>query len=180
MAVLTSARAARAEGEYYDGKTDLLRHRGYVIGADLEGALPVDTHGVGVGGGGKLRGGAYGRVGSVHLVAEVGYGFERLVADEGAGKTAYDLTVNRAFAGFRVGWGRVVVPTVYLHAAYGWLDASNPRVHVPSGVGSDIGVALDFHFIEHYGFGVHAELAGIVPDPTPSWLAFGVHVERIF
>ena len=159
---------------------------GLELGADLEGAVPINIRNVNGndvrgGGGFKLRLGETFRAADLRITPEIGYGFDHLFANDDAGNPAYDWNLHRAFAGVRFGFGRFIVPVVYGHVGYGWRATNDPLIPQASGFAYDAGVALDLHIIPHFGFGAHAEVAGIDSQPyTPQWIALGLHAELVF
>ena len=206
VAVLAYSPSAHAQryygggggGYYYGGRgrtyeyayDDRRGTTGLELGADLEGAIPVHVPNVSGndvrgGGGFKLRVGETLRFGDLRLTPEVGYAYTHLFANEDAGYNTlgptYDWNLHRGFAGVRLGFGRFIVPVVYGHIGYGWRETGDPIVPQASGFAYDAGVALDLHIIPHFGFGAHAEVAGIDSQPyTPQWLALGLHAEVVF
>jgi hypothetical protein len=153
---------------------------------DGEGALPLmdrrfqsgnDLTG---GGGFKVRVGDQIRFRHVRFTPEIGYGYDHLFATDNE-TFSYAWDMHRVFAGARVGFGRIVVPTFYGHVGYGWRDTADPTVAEASGVAFDMGFALDFHLVPHLGFGGHVEYAAIEAEPySPRWLALGLHVDIAF
>jgi hypothetical protein len=153
---------------------------------DAEGAVPLmdrrfqsgnDLTG---GGGFKFRIGDQIRFPRLRVTPEVGYGFDHLFATDNA-TYSYAWDMHRLFAGARIGFGRVVVPTLYAHVGYGWRDTADPSVAAASGVAFDAGFALDFHVVRQFGFGGHVEYAAIDAEPyTPQWLALGLHADVAF
>jgi hypothetical protein len=153
---------------------------------DGEGAVPLmdhrfqDGNDLSGGGGFKVRFGDEIRFPRLRFTPEVGYGYDHLFATDNAGD-AFDWNMHRVFAGARVGFGRLVVPTFYGHVGYGWRDTADPTIAQTSGVAYDVGFALDFHVVRHFGFGGHVEYAGIDAQPyTPQWLALGLHADIAF
>jgi hypothetical protein len=153
---------------------------------DGEGAIPLmdrrfqSGNDLSGGGGFKVRVGETIRYPRLRFTPELGYGFDHLFATDNA-NTAYAWDMHRLFAGARVGFGRLVVPTVYGHVGYGWRNTGDPSVTEASGVAFDLGFALDFHVVPHLGFGAHIEYAAIDAEPyTPQWLALGLHADLAF
>src|ERR1019366_6399433 len=156
------------------------------VAFDGEGAIPLmdrrfqsgnDLTG---GGGFKVRVGEQIRFPRLRFTPELGYGYDHLFGTDNA-NNAFAWDMHRLFAGARVGFGRVVVPTFYGHVGYGWRDTRDPSVAQASGVALDVGFALDFHVVPHLGFGAHVEYAAIDAQPyTPQWLALGLHADLAF
>jgi hypothetical protein len=179
----TTARAERViivESEEYEPRHSLN------LAFDGEGAIPLmdrrfqSGNDLSGGGGFKVRVGEQIRYPRLRFTPELGYGFDHLFATDSAG-ASYAWDMHRLFAGARVGFGRLVVPTFYGHLGYGWRDTGDPTVNEASGLAFDLGFALDFHIIPHLGFGGHIEYAAIDAEPyTPRWLALGLHADLAF
>ena len=188
LAVPATARAdriivvepSRETPEYREGRGSL------DLAVDGEGAVPLmDRHfqsgnDVSGGGGFKFRVGDQIRFPRLRFTPEVGYGFDHLFATDNT-NTAYSWDMHRVFAGARIGFGRVVVPTFYAHIGYGWRNTGDPTVPQANGLAYDMGFALDFHIIRHLGLGAHVEYAAIDAQPyTPEWIALGLHADIAF
>jgi hypothetical protein len=196
VAVLAYSPSAHAQGYYQGGGgtrttyeyfyDDRRNTTGLELGADLEGAVPINIRNVNGndvrgGGGFKVRVGETFRFRDLRVTPEIGYGFTHLFANDDNDEPAYDWNLHRAFAGVRFGFGRFIVPVVYGHVGYGWRATNDPIIPQASGLAYDAGVALDLHLIPHFGFGAHAEVAGIDSQPyTPQWIALGLHAELVF
>lgn len=116
----------------------------------------------------------------LRFTPEIGYGYQHLFATDDAGES-FAWNTHRVFGGARLGFGWILVPTVYAHVGYGWRDTNDPTVPEASGLAFDAGLALDLHIIPHFGFGAHAEYAMIDSVPyTPHWLALGLHADLAF
>jgi hypothetical protein len=160
--------------------------RSFDLAFDGEGAVPLmdrrfqSGNDLSGGGGFKVRVGEQIRFPRLRITPELGYGFDHLFATDDAG-TAYAWDMHRVFAGARIGFGRVVVPTFYGHLGYGWRDTGDPTINEASGFAFDMGFALDFHVVPHLGFGGHVEYAAIDAEPSsPRWLALGLHADIAF
>jgi hypothetical protein len=170
----------REPPEYYEGRSSL------DLAFDGEGAVPLmdrrfqSGNDLSGGGGFKIRVGDQIRFPRLRFTPEIGYGYDHLFATDNQ-TFSYAWDMHRAFAGARVGFGRIVVPTFYAHVGYGWRDTGDPTVAQASGVAFDMGFALDFHLVPHFGFGGHVEYAAIDAEPyTPQWLALGLHADIAF
>jgi hypothetical protein len=157
------------------------------IGVDLEGAIPLnaptrDPDALQGGSGFKVRFGQVFHVPFLRITPEIGYGFDRLFGNGGDHYDSYGWDMHRVFAGARLGFGAIVVPTVYAHVGYGWRTTDDPSVPEGNGLAFDAGAALDLHLIRHFGFGAHAEYATIATGggTTPQWLALGLHIDVEF
>ena len=159
------------------------------LGFDVEGVAPVNPPTVpggnqaalAGGAGFKVRVGEQFRFPGIRFTPEIGYGFDHIWASDVAGNGfAWDM--NRIFAGARLGFGRIIVPVIYAHAGYGWRQTE--ATYVTGGNGGlafDVGGAIDFRVIRHFGFGVHLEYSQITTDvDQPQWVAVGGHADLIF
>ncbi len=161
----------------------------FQLGFDLEGAAPLNAPSVpgggpsaiGGGGGFKVRLGEQLRLPAVLLTPEVGYGFDHLWAADNLGN-GYDWSINRFFAGARLGFGRIIVPTLYAHVGYGWRQTDAAYVTgEDGGLAFDVGGALDFRVARHADLGVHLEYAQIaLSQDAPQWLGIGGHLDLLF
>jgi hypothetical protein len=180
-------RTARADRVVIEGSEGYYQARESLdLAFDGEGAVPLmdrrfqSGNDLSGGGGFKVRLGEQIRFPRLRFTPEIGYGFDHLFATDDNG-SAYAWDMHRVFAGARVGFGRLVVPTFYGHLGYGWRDTGDPTVNEASGLAFDLGFALDFHVVPHFGFGGHVEYAAIDAEPyTPRWLAIGVHADVAF
>ncbi len=187
MAIGLAANTARADVVYVDEYPNYYppRHR-FDLGFDGEGAVPLmnrrlqDGNDLTGGGGFKIRAGEEIRWPGFRLTPEGGYAYDHLFATDDAG-ASYAWDMHRLFGGVRVGFGHLVVPTVYGHVGIGWRDTGDPLVRSSDGFAWDTGFALDFHVVPHFGFGGHVEYAGIEAQPnTPHWLALGLQGDVAF
>jgi hypothetical protein len=177
-------------GYYYGPRYAYYEYRepvaAFALAMDFEGAIPLnvpqlDGNTWSGGGGLKIRAGEQLRLrGGVRFTPEVGYGYDRLFVRDDAGDE-FDWSLNRVFAGARLGFGRLVVPVFYAHAGYGWQATGEQGEQGNSGFAFDVGGALDFRLLPRVGFGVHIEYAAIETQPDQvSWLALGVHGDILF
>jgi hypothetical protein len=176
----------RTEGDYGDGYYYEPRHQ-LDIAVDGEGAVPLmdrrfqSGNDVAGGAGFKLRIGDQIRFRRMRITPEVGYGYDHLFATTDDGATSYAWDMHRVFTGARIGFGHFVVPTFYGHIGYGWRNTGDPSVNEASGVAFDVGFALDFHVVPHFGFGGYVEYATIDAQPySPQWVALGLHADVAF
>jgi hypothetical protein len=160
----------------------------FVIGADLEGALPLNmptSSGSSVTGGGgfKIRVGEQFRFPGLRVTPELGYGFDHLFAqDQADPNEVYGQDLHRVFAGARLAFGRVLVPVIYAHGGFGWRGTDNPNDQGnDNGFMFDVGGAVDLRVIPHFGIGAHVEYDQIfTPLDQPKWLALGLHADIVF
>jgi hypothetical protein len=154
------------------------------LGFDVEGAVPVGVNvpgneGIKGGGGFKVRVGEQFRFPGIRFTPEVGYGFDHLWANDDFGnQSGWDM--NRLFVGARLAFGHIVVPVVYAHVGYGWRQTADTLVADANGVAYDVGGAIDFRVVPHFGFGVHLEYSAIDIAFQPQWVALGAHADFIF
>jgi len=156
------------------------------LGADLEGAVPVDVprflDGNTLRGGGGFKARVGERIwlhGGVRLTPELGYAYDHLFATDDIGNS-YSWDMHRVFGGARIAFGRFLVPVFYAHVGYGWRATGDPTVPEAGGLAFDVGGALDLHLIPYLGIGAHIEYATIDAQPyTPQWLAFGLHADLV-
>jgi hypothetical protein len=186
VAAFLTPKTARAERVIIEESEEYEPRHSLNLAFDGEGAIPLmdrrfqSGNDLSGGGGFKVRVGEQIRYPRLRFTPELGYGFDHLFATDNAG-ASYAWDMHRLFAGARVGFGRLVVPTFYGHLGYGWRDTGDPTVNEASGLAFDLGFALDFHIIPHLGFGGHVEYAAIDAEPyTPRWLALGLHADLAF
>lgn len=158
------------------------------LGIDVEGVAPLNPPNgpngqtaIGGGGGLKLRAGEQIRFPGLRFTPEVGYAYDHLWASDNLGD-GYDWSINRLFAGARLGFGRVLVPTIYAHLGYGWRQTDAAYATGDNGgLAFDLGGALDLHVVPHLGFGLHLEYSQLVlSSDTPQWIAIGGHMDIAF
>jgi hypothetical protein len=151
-----------------------------VLGVDLEGVTPVGSSP-----GYSRTGEAFGaRLGYrfglplVSLTPEVGYSYVHL----GSVESAPAIDVNRLFIGARLGFGSILVPSVYAHFGYGFVGTTNGPLNPDNGVTVDAGLALDLRVIPHFGFGIHGGYATVASSTPGSvdWVNYGVQADLSF
>ena len=160
------------------------------LGFDLEGVAPLNAPSIA--GGPAAIGGGVGfkvRLGEeirfpgtgVRLTPEVAYAYDHMWAADNLGNS-YAWDMNRIIAGARLGFGRILVPSVYAHVGYGWRQTD--AVYITGqdgGLAFDVGGALDLRVVPHLGFGVHLEYAQVTTNvDQPQWLAVGGHMNFLF
>jgi hypothetical protein len=160
------------------------------LGFDLEGVAPVNPPNVpggnaaaiGGGFGFKVRAGEQFRFPGLRFTPELEYAYDHLWAGDNLGN-GYAWDMNRVAAGARLGFGRIIVPSIYGHIGYGWrqTDATYINGGGEGGLAFDVGGALDFRVAPHFGFGIHVEYAQVTTDvDTPQWVAIGGHIDLQF
>ncbi|HEY8091039.1 MAG TPA: hypothetical protein VIF09_24420 [Polyangiaceae bacterium] len=157
------------------------------LGFDLEGAIPVNpptspqNNEIRGGGGFKVRLGEQFPFGGIRFTPELLYGYDHLWANDDTG-AAYGWDVSRVFGGARLSLGRILVPVLYGHLGYGWRQTGDQTVTgSASGLGFDVGGALDLRVVPHFGAGVHVEYTNVETQlETPQWIAVGLHADAIF
>ena len=162
----------------------------FVLGGDLEGAVPLSMPQTGnntvQGGiGFKIRFGEQFRFPGVRVTPEVGYGFDHLFArdaDSFLDTPTYTQDLHRVFGGVRLAFGRVLVPVLYAHGGFGWRGTDDPSLSGnDNGFMFDVGGAIDFHVVPHFSFGAHLEYDEIfTPNDPPKWLGVGGHAAIVF
>lgn len=146
------------------------------IGVDLDGALPTTENRLLNGGGGfGVRLGEQMHLPALRLTGEIGYGYERLFADQAPS----DWTTHRAFAGARIGLGELLVPFAFAHVGYGWRVTSDSSFG-GSGVALDGGLGLDLN-LGFIAAGAHVGYAWIDAQPAaPQWVILGLDGTLVF
>jgi hypothetical protein len=167
------------------------------LGFDVEGVLPLNPPqapagapggpngqaAIGGGAGFKIRAGDQMRFPGLRFTPELGYAYDHLWSADNLGDS-YDWSMNRFFAGARLGFGRIIVPVIYAHLGYGWRQVSSgwgDTLNNDGGLAFDVGGAIDFRLAPHVSFGAHLEYTQIVlSTDTPQWLAIGGHADFTF
>ena len=146
------------------------------IAIDVEAAWaddPNDPNGLGAG----VRAGHVWDIAIITITPELGASYHDF--DGAADPTAWDIK-----AGGRFGIDLLIEPSVYAHAGLGHFGYDLPDGDVShTGLGYDVGAALDITALPVIDFGVLATVAGIAgnDDVDPfSWIAVGGHVAFAF
>ena len=150
------------------------------VGVDLDGMTPVGSSPgyARTGEGASVRIGYRFGLPLVSLTPEIGYGYMHL----GAAGNNPDIDVNRLFIGARLGFGEILVPSVYAHFGYGFVGTTNTPLNPDNGVTVDAGVALDLRIVPHFGFGIHGGYATVASSTPGSvdWINYGVQADLSF
>jgi hypothetical protein len=110
----------------------------------------------------------------LHLQPEIGYGYLELSPG-----SVYDWSMHRAYVGARIGFGQILVPTLYGHAGWGW-RASDYPMFVADGAAWDAGIGLDLN-VAMVTVGGHIGYAQIAVQPTPpAWGNVGIDAQVAF
>jgi hypothetical protein len=147
-----------------------------VIGLDADGAIPVNSQRLlGGGGGFGVRIGSQLHLPLLRIAGEIGYGYERLFADQAPA----DWSTHRALIGGRIGVGELLVPFVFSHVGYGWRTTTDGS-YGGNGVAFDAGLGLDLN-LGIVAAGVHAGYATIDAQPVnPQWVILGLDGSVVF
>jgi hypothetical protein len=159
------------------------------IGFDLEGAVPVGVNVPGTGndlkggGGFKIRVGEQMRFPGIRFTPEAAYAYDHLWAnDDNNNQFGWDM--NRIVGGARLSFGQILVPVVYGHIGYGWVQRGVGWDQLITGGNGgltyDIGGALDIRIVPHFGVGAHIEYDAIDVPFQPQWVSLGLHADLIF
>ena len=163
----------------------------FQLGFDLEGVVPLNPPSVN-GGPAAIGGGA-----AASKSASGEQFASRASASRRRSATAYDhlwaadnfdnsygWSMNRVFAGARLGFGRRSCrPSTPISATAGARrDADCISTGQNGGLAFDVGGALDFRVAPHFGFGAHLEYSrrSRLSTDTPQWIALGGHANFLF
>jgi hypothetical protein len=161
------ARSAEAREDRGDDKSNT------VLAFDLDFIAPIRESGADIGAGGAVRLGRKIDLVLVSLTPEIGGGYDRFNGDN-------DARIYRGFIGARLGFGKVIEPSVFAHIGVGKLDA-NFGGHTAATV--DAGIALDLTFLPLINLGAHASYNSLLSQNNYSsfdWLALGLHIALVF
>jgi len=144
-----------------------------ILAFDLDFVAPLRESGADIGGGGAVRLGRKVDFVLVSLTPEIGGGYDRFNGDANAG-------IYRGFVGGRLGFGKIIEPSVFAHIGVGRLDADFGN-HTAATF--DAGIALDFTLLPLINLGAHASYDSLLAQGQYSsfnWLALGLHVALVF
>ena len=144
-----------------------------VLAFDLDFVAALSEPGASIGGGGAVRLGRKLDFVLVSLTPEIGGGYDRF--------NGYNNdSIYRGFIGGRLGFGKIIEPSVFAHVGVGKLD-TNFGDH--TAVTFDGGIALDLTFLPLINLGAHASYNSLLPQGSYAsfdWLALGLHVALVF
>jgi hypothetical protein len=144
-----------------------------VLAFDLDFASTLNEPGAGTGGGGALRLGRKIDFILISLTPEIGgsyYRFDGFNHDR----------MYRGFIGGRLGFGKIIEPSVFAHIGVGRVEADVASHTAPV---FDAGIALDLTVLPLINLGAHASYNTLFPQgdyPSFSWLALGLHAALVF
>lgn len=121
-------------------------HAGPQLALDLDYAGGIDEPGIGHGTGGQLRFGQQLDLVAVSLTGELGVSYHTF---DGPG----DPSHYSGFVGGRLGFGKILEPSIFAHVGYGRLNVYDEH---DSGPVFDLGLALDLTVLPLLDIGVHA------------------------
>jgi len=142
------------------------------IAVDFDFTTAVDEATTDSGGGGALRLGRKLDLFVVSLTPEVGGGYH------GFGGSS-DAQLYSGFLGGRLGFGKIIEPSVFGHVGIGRLEGVAPRTAPVL----DAGVALDLTILPLIDLGVHGAYNVMMPKDDGSALKFvilGAHAALVF
>jgi hypothetical protein len=144
-----------------------------VLAFDLDFVASLRETGSDIGAGGAVRLGRKLDFVLVSLTPEIGGSYDRFNGDNNAG-------IYRGFIGGRLGFGKVIEPSVFAHIGVGRLDANLGSRTAPT---FDAGIALDLTFLPLINLGAHASYNTLWSQDNYSsfdWLSFGLHAALVF
>ena len=173
------------------------------VDADLDLGAPMGPEDLAVGVGGRF--GWRFNLGPVWLQPEAGghyFAFVHLNCPDDVCSQSKGRHATRVLGGARIGGAglisKVIEPSLFGHAGYGWLTSKD------AGPAFDVGFALDFNVVRYFRFGAHGAYnvvaaqsysqfstpgGGGLPIGDPisvifssaeKWISFGLHVGAAF
>jgi len=143
-----------------------------VLAFDLDFVASLREPGADIGGGGALRLGRKIDLILVSLTPEIGGSYDRFNGDNQA-------RIYRGFIGGRLGFGKVIEPSVFAHIGVGRFDANIGSHTAPV---FDAGIALDLTFLPLINLGAHASYNTLFAQENHdsfNWLALGLHAALV-
>jgi len=144
-----------------------------VLAFDLDFVATLREPGADIGGGGALRLGRKMDLVLVSLTPEIGGSYDRFNGFN-------NDRIYRGFVGGRLGFGKIIEPSVFAHIGVGRFDANVASHTAPV---FDAGIALDLTFLPLINVGAHASYNRLFPQENHAsfnWLALGLHVALVF
>jgi hypothetical protein len=144
-----------------------------VLAFDLDFVASLGAPGADIGGGGALRLGRKMDLILVSLTPEIGGSYDRFNGFN-------NDRIYRGFIGGRLGFGKIIEPSVFAHIGVGRFDANVASHTAPV---FDAGIALDLTFLPLINLGAHASYNTLFSQGDHSsfnWLALGLHVALVF
>ena len=144
-----------------------------VLAFDLDFVAALSAPGANIGGGGAVRLGRKIDLILVSLTPEIGGSYDRFNGFN-------NDRIYRGFVGGRLGFGKIIEPSVFAHIGVGRFDANVASHTAPV---FDAGIALDLTFLPLINVGAHASYNRLFPQENHAsfnWLALGLHVALVF
>lgn len=146
------------------------------LALDLDYAGGIDEPGIGKGTGGALRFGQKLDLIAASLTGELGVSYHTFDG-------ALDPTHYSGFVGGRLGFGKIIEPSIFAHVGVGRLnlEVAGEDVH-DTGPAFDFGLALDLTVLPLIDLGVHAayDLLLLDNDAKFDWYRVGAHAALAF
>ncbi len=144
-----------------------------VLAFDLDFVASLGAPGADIGGGGAVRLGRKMDLILVSLTPEIGGSYDRF-------NGLNNDRIYRGFIGARLGFGKIIEPSVFAHIGVGRFDANVASHTAPV---FDAGIALDLTFLPLINLGAHASYNTLFSQGDYSsfnWLALGLHAALVF
>jgi hypothetical protein len=155
-------------------------HAGPHIGLDLDlGTAFANRLQFSYGLGGRL--GYKVGLGPIFILPEIGGHYMLFGTSDARGNVLYATRAGRVFGGGAIGFGRVVQPSIFGHAGFGWLNGGN------AGPAADVGAALDIRIVRFFSLGaaVSYNTVTVLKEGTnviesARWINFGLRAGVTF
>jgi hypothetical protein len=144
------------------------------LALDLNYAGGIDEPGIGKGTGGALRFGQELDLIAVSLTGELGVSYHTFSGE-------LDPSHYGGFVGGRLGFGKILEPSIYAHVGVGRLNLDAIDVH-DTGPEFEFGLALDLTVLPLIDIGVHAayDLQKLDGGANFDWYKVGAHAALVF
>jgi hypothetical protein len=144
------------------------------LALDLDYAGGIDEPGIGRGTGGALRFGQKMDLVALSLTGELGLSYHTFDG-------SLDPSHYSGFVGGRLGFGKIIEPSIYAHVGVGRLNLGELDAH-DTGPAFDFGLALDLTVLPLIDVGVHAayDLLLLDDDAHFDWYRVGAHAALAF